>query len=450
MSKSDTTSNNEDEFVKVTEQSDSESPSLSDFESEQSHSAKPESHAPEDGQPSLERGVGVPLTSQRDAIEDEEQHHKGPEGENSDEAVRPKEAQDDPAPGQTQDLEDKKTGGTKKDAGHGQPDKATESERDQISHGSEKLDDQRLKGPVQNEKLDKTSKSSDTAETEPDEAGAGDEIKTLSESTVADEEKQTNDVPITSNVPAEEVKRADSETESNKEEDNATSEDKEEIEETEDPTKPKVSLPKVIITQDGKDRDEFDVISVASHDSKPTKENDDPASKPEDKTSETEHPPKPKQPTPRPRSISSVSDVDVEVYDAISITSDDSALYDQDWDKDTKDPEDLPSSSSPAAQEWARQKREHDQSNQYLDQLMSMVGLEEIKLHFLNVKAEIEAARRRDEEYWVAKGKKILKNDVDKGPNTRNLNLNLVLMGNMGTGMIWCLIYGLRDSFFFC
>jgi hypothetical protein len=70
---------------------------------------------------------------------------------------------------------------------------------------------------------------------------------------------------------------------------------------------------------------------------------------------------------------------------------------------------------SPTEQEWERQKRDLGEYSKALDQLMSMVGLEEVKREFLAVKATITAARQR---------KGIL----------RRQDFNLVLTGNYGTG----------------
>lgn len=84
-----------------------------------------------------------------------------------------------------------------------------------------------------------------------------------------------------------------------------------------------------------------------------------------------------------------------------------SCLSDEDSKETTGD--------SPSRSEWLRQKREESQKNKYLDLLMSMVGLEEVKSHFLTVKAGIEAARKR-------------------GEDLQTLNLNLVLVGKLGTG----------------
>ncbi|KAK3393966.1 P-loop containing nucleoside triphosphate hydrolase protein, partial [Podospora didyma] len=70
---------------------------------------------------------------------------------------------------------------------------------------------------------------------------------------------------------------------------------------------------------------------------------------------------------------------------------------------------------SPAEQEWVRQKKELGDKNAALDRLMGMVGLEEVKLEFLKIKALIEAAR-------------------DRKGRLRRDDLNLVLLGNAGTG----------------
>jgi hypothetical protein len=69
-----------------------------------------------------------------------------------------------------------------------------------------------------------------------------------------------------------------------------------------------------------------------------------------------------------------------------------------------------------AAAEWEQQKRELGEKNKPLDRLMAMEGLEEVKREFLSVKATIDEARKR-------KGR------------LRRQDLNLVLLGNAGTGM---------------
>lgn len=70
---------------------------------------------------------------------------------------------------------------------------------------------------------------------------------------------------------------------------------------------------------------------------------------------------------------------------------------------------------SPSRQEWLRQKREGNEHNEYLDSIMSMVGHEQVKAHFLDVKATVEAAKR-----W--------------GEDVKRLKLDLILHGNDGTG----------------
>lgn len=70
---------------------------------------------------------------------------------------------------------------------------------------------------------------------------------------------------------------------------------------------------------------------------------------------------------------------------------------------------------SPAEAEWHRQKTVLGEKSKALDKLMSMVGLEEVKQTFLAIKSMIATARHR-------KGK------------LRRQDLNLVLMGNAGTG----------------
>ncbi|KAL3305646.1 methyltransferase domain-containing protein [Colletotrichum asianum] len=71
--------------------------------------------------------------------------------------------------------------------------------------------------------------------------------------------------------------------------------------------------------------------------------------------------------------------------------------------------------SSPSRLEWLRQKRENNERNAYLDQLMTMVGLENVKAHFLAVKAKVEANKQADTRH-------------------KKLRLYLVLYGKDGTG----------------
>ncbi|KAI8245505.1 spastin [Colletotrichum sp. SAR 10_96] len=77
-------------------------------------------------------------------------------------------------------------------------------------------------------------------------------------------------------------------------------------------------------------------------------------------------------------------------------------------------PEEI-SDDSPSRREWLRQKSEDDEQNEWLDQLMSMVGLEEIKAHFLAVKFRIKACNNDKSGYG-------------------RLRLHLVLHGKDGVG----------------
>ncbi|KAJ0385862.1 hypothetical protein COL922a_005567 [Colletotrichum nupharicola] len=52
-------------------------------------------------------------------------------------------------------------------------------------------------------------------------------------------------------------------------------------------------------------------------------------------------------------------------------------------------PEDI-DDDSPSRLEWLRQKQEENEKNEHLDQLMTMVGLENVKAHFLAVKARVK------------------------------------------------------------
>ncbi|KAK8115636.1 hypothetical protein PG984_012138 [Apiospora sp. TS-2023a] len=70
---------------------------------------------------------------------------------------------------------------------------------------------------------------------------------------------------------------------------------------------------------------------------------------------------------------------------------------------------------SPSRQEWLSQKRERNEHNEHLDRIMSMVGHEQVKAHFLDVKARVEAAKR-----W--------------GEDVKSLKFDLILHGSDGTG----------------
>ncbi|KAF4782612.1 stage V sporulation protein K [Colletotrichum scovillei] len=77
-------------------------------------------------------------------------------------------------------------------------------------------------------------------------------------------------------------------------------------------------------------------------------------------------------------------------------------------------PEDV-DDDSPSRLEWLRQKREDNEKNPHLDQLMSLVGLENVKAHFLAVKARVKESKESD-------------------PGLSKLRLHLVLHGKDGTG----------------
>jgi hypothetical protein len=81
-----------------------------------------------------------------------------------------------------------------------------------------------------------------------------------------------------------------------------------------------------------------------------------------------------------------------------------------------EDPEKMEDDST-ARLEWLRHKREFNEKNEALDKIMCMVGLEDVKMYFLNVKARVETAKARDKTKW-----------------RDELRLDLVLWGGLGTG----------------
>ena len=70
-------------------------------------------------------------------------------------------------------------------------------------------------------------------------------------------------------------------------------------------------------------------------------------------------------------------------------TSDVSGTADPSNGPDTKD-------ISPAQREWQRQKQVNNQSNEAMDELMALVGLEDVKQYILNTKGRIEIQKRQD------------------------------------------------------
>ncbi|KZT00352.1 P-loop containing nucleoside triphosphate hydrolase protein [Laetiporus sulphureus 93-53] len=82
-------------------------------------------------------------------------------------------------------------------------------------------------------------------------------------------------------------------------------------------------------------------------------------------------------------------------------------------DDDTDDQ--TPTFESPSEQEWERQKSIEGASNQYIDELMRMTGLEDVKAQILQIKAKIDVASLQ-------------------GMPLANERFNVVFLGNPGTG----------------
>ena len=72
---------------------------------------------------------------------------------------------------------------------------------------------------------------------------------------------------------------------------------------------------------------------------------------------------------------------------------------------------------SPAKEEWERQKTMENARNDAIDSLMDMIGLEEVKLQILQIKAKIEVSLRQNAD---------MSSD----------RLNISFLGNPGTGKI--------------
>lgn len=74
---------------------------------------------------------------------------------------------------------------------------------------------------------------------------------------------------------------------------------------------------------------------------------------------------------------------------------------------------------SPSKIEWQRQKDQENATNPAIDQIMEMIGLEDVKSQVLKIKSKVEIALRQ-------------------GTDLKKERLGLVLLGNPGTGM-WIL-----------
>lgn len=81
-----------------------------------------------------------------------------------------------------------------------------------------------------------------------------------------------------------------------------------------------------------------------------------------------------------------------------------------------KTPEGQARRKSPAKEEWEGQKRLDNASNEAIESVMDMVGLEEVKVQILRIKAKIDACVRQNSD---------MKDD----------RLNVAFLGNPGTGM---------------
>jgi hypothetical protein len=69
--------------------------------------------------------------------------------------------------------------------------------------------------------------------------------------------------------------------------------------------------------------------------------------------------------------------------------------------------------------EWQRQKDQENANNPAIDKIMEMIGLEDVKSQVLRIKAKVETSIRQ-------------------GTDLKNERLGLVLLGNPGTGQLFC------------
>ncbi|KAF8417347.1 P-loop containing nucleoside triphosphate hydrolase protein [Tirmania nivea] len=75
----------------------------------------------------------------------------------------------------------------------------------------------------------------------------------------------------------------------------------------------------------------------------------------------------------------------------------------------------IPKYISPAKEEWQRQKSVDSAYNRHIDQIMEMVGLENVKEHVLRIKAKVDISKRQR-------------------TSLRNERFNIAFLGNPGTG----------------
>jgi hypothetical protein len=85
----------------------------------------------------------------------------------------------------------------------------------------------------------------------------------------------------------------------------------------------------------------------------------------------------------------------------------------------TQEKTDLPFLDSSAKDEWERQKEFEGQQNEALDELMGMIGLEDVKEQFLSIKGKVDTAVRQN---------------IDM----KDERFGAALLGNLGTGRCLC------------
>ena len=71
---------------------------------------------------------------------------------------------------------------------------------------------------------------------------------------------------------------------------------------------------------------------------------------------------------------------------------------------------------SPSKEEWQRQKHLDGARNEFIDSIMDMIGLEDVKEQILRIKAKVDV-------------------NVRQGTDVKNERFNISLLGNPGTGL---------------
>lgn len=120
----------------------------------------------------------------------------------------------------------------------------------------------------------------------------------------------------------------------------------------------------------------------------------------------------------KPSAASSNEDAAVKNEESATATTDEISpekSVDNDKQEEPEDPNAWAVPESKAKQEWEKQKADRDQCNQYLDEVMDLIGLESVKTKMLEIKSLVDTAQRQ-------------------GADLTKERFNTLFTGNPGTG----------------